>query len=66
MSIFAFIVKCFSLALKDHPQINSNYFPEKDEYKFYINPQHNISIAINSKNGLAAPNLNNVQDKSVL
>lgn len=65
ISIFAFIVKCFSLAIKEHPKINSNYFPEKDNYSYFINPSHNISIAVDSKNGLVAPNIKDVQLKSV-
>ena len=66
ISIFAYVVKCFSLALNEHPKMNSTYYPEKDEFKYFINESHNISIAINSKNGLVAPNIKNVQEKSVL
>lgn len=40
--------------------MNSNYYPEKEEYKYYTNSSHNISIAINSKNGLVAPNIKDV------
>lgn len=65
ISIFAYLVKCFSQALIEHPKMNSNYFPEKNEYKYYINSSHNISIAINSAHGLVAPHINDVQNKSV-
>ncbi len=61
VSVFAFFVKCFSLAILEAPKINSTYYPDQDPYKYYINTHHNISIAVNSKNGLAAPNIKNIE-----
>lgn len=34
-------------------------------YKYVINHHHNISIAVDSVNGLAAPNIKSVDKKSV-
>ena len=65
VSVFAFFVKCFSLAIKEIPKMNSNYYPEKDKYKYIINESQNISFAVDSKNGLAAPNVKNIQDLSI-
>lgn len=66
VSIFALVIKCFSQAIKENPKINSTYYPDNDQFKYYINQNHNISIAVNSKNGLAAPNIKDVQNKSVI
>ena len=65
VSIFAYFIKCFSLAITEIPKMNSTYDPEKNEYKYTINKSQNISIAINSKNGLVAPNIKNVQNLSI-
>lgn len=64
ISLFALIVKSFSLALSENPKMNSTYFPDKDEFTYFSNHFHNISIAIDSKFGLAAPNIKNVQTLS--
>lgn len=61
ISLFALIVKSFSLGLTESPKINSTYFPEKDEFSYQMNTFHNISIAIDGTIGLAAPNIKNVQ-----
>ncbi len=60
VSIFAFITKSFSMALLKHPRMNSTYYPETSPHEYTINHFHNISIAIDSPNGLAAPNIKNV------
>ena len=61
ISLFALVVKSFSLALSENPKMNSNYHPEKDQFTYIENNQHNISIAIDSKHGLFAPNVKNVE-----
>ena len=65
ISIFAFIIKAYSMALKDHPKLNSKYEPDEDPYSCKIMSAHNISIAIDSNHGLIAPNIKNVQDLSI-
>lgn len=61
ISLFALITKAFSLALHDFPKMNSTYLPEKDQFTYYFNEAHNISIAIDSELGLVAPNIKNVE-----
>lgn len=64
ISLFALIVKSFSLALAANPKMNSTYYPDKDQFTYMSNPFQNISIAIDGKFGLAAPNIKNVQNLS--
>ena len=64
ISLFALIVKSFSLALSESPKINSTYYPDREKYSYNLNFHHNICIAIDSKHGLAAPNIKNVQNLS--
>ena len=66
ISLFSYIIKFYSNALNDIPKVNSTYFPYKNEFEYIINKQHNISIAINSPNGLVAPNIKNVFSKNIL
>ena len=65
MSVFSFILKAYSLAILDYPKINSLYYPDKP-YECEIHSSHNISIAIDTPNGLIAPNIKDVQNKSIL
>lgn len=65
LSLFSLLVKTFSLALKKNPKVNSMYFYDDDPYAYQIHDDHNISIAIASKNGLVAPNIKKVQNLSM-
>ena len=65
MSFFTLLVKTFSLALETNQRVNSLYHPDSDPYSFQIHSDHNISIAIASANGLAAPNIKAVQNLSM-
>ena len=64
ISLFAFVVKAYSLALKDFPKMNSHYYDDKPN-ECTIHSSHNISIAIDSPSGLVAPNIKDVQKKSI-
>lgn len=59
IAIFSFIVKAFSTALRDFPTLNSTYSDDKP-YEFTILEEHNVSVAIDTPNGLMAPNLKSV------
>lgn len=65
-----FFVKAVSLAMQEHPIINSHFNPETDAegyiHEYVIKKDHNFSIAIDSKEGLTVPNIKKVQDKSIL
>jgi len=50
LSMMPFLIKTFSLAIKQFPRINSLYYPERP-YEWEQHSMHNISIAIDSKNG---------------
>ena len=65
VSLFTMLIKTFSLALESHPKLNSLYYYDKDPYSYEIHSDHNISIAIDSSNGLVAPNIKNVQKLSI-
>lgn len=65
ISIFAFIVKAYSLAIKDYPKMNSLYNPGEDATSCKIMANHNISIAIDTPNGLMAPNIKSVNKLSI-
>lgn len=60
-----FFLKFFSTALLDFPVLNSTYDPEKP-FEYTLHDNHNITIAIDSKNGLAVPNIKNVQSLSLI
>jgi len=64
IALFSFIVKAFSIALREYPSLNSNYSPE-NPYEYTILDDHNVSVAIDTPNGLMAPNLKSVQNKSI-
>lgn len=55
------LIKTFSLALEEHPRLNSTYRPGKDEFSFETHDEHNISLAMDTPNGLVVPNIKRVQ-----
>ncbi len=52
-------IKAFSLALNDFPVINS-YYSLDNPFEYKLVKNHNVSIAIDSPNGLVVPNIKNV------
>jgi 2-oxoisovalerate dehydrogenase E2 component (dihydrolipoyl transacylase) len=65
VSMTAFFLKAISLALYEHPIINSK-FKEGTPASYTKFGSHNISVAIDSKNGLMVPNVKDVGNMSVL
>jgi 2-oxoisovalerate dehydrogenase E2 component (dihydrolipoyl transacylase) len=61
----SFFVKSFSLALNSFPILNSTYNPDKP-FEYITYDSHNITIAIDTPNGLAVPNIKNVQSLNIL
>lgn len=70
ITMLPFFVKACSLAMVEHPIINSHVDGEVDNEgyikQFVIKKNHNFSVAIASKDGLVVPNIKNIQDKSIL
>jgi 2-oxoisovalerate dehydrogenase E2 component (dihydrolipoyl transacylase) len=65
VSMTAFFLKAISLALYEHPIINSK-FKDGTPASYTKFGSHNISVAIDSKNGLMVPNIKDVGNLSVL
>lgn len=64
VTLFPFLVKASSLALLQHPRINSTAGPDYGSYR--LNESHNIGVAIDTPIGLAVPNIKNVQTLTVM
>lgn len=62
--MFSFLLKAYSVALFDFPVMNSNYSTDRP-FEFETFDDHNISVAIDTPNGLMAPNIKRVQNKSI-
>lgn len=58
-----FIIRALSLSLKRYPTVNSYFDASKNAV--IIHPQHNIAIAITTKQGLIVPVMKDVQDMSL-
>ena len=64
ITYMSYFVKSFSMALSAFPMLNANYDPESP-FAYELVDSHNISIAIDTPNGLAVPNIKGVQNLSV-
>jgi 2-oxoisovalerate dehydrogenase E2 component (dihydrolipoyl transacylase) len=60
VTVMGILIKTFSLALKQYPRMNSLYQPSVNPFEYVIHPNHNISIAIDSANGLVVPHIKSV------
>jgi len=64
LSYMPFIIKAVSLALNDHPILNSSM--SEDETELIYHEDHNIGVATDTPHGLLVPNIKGVQNLSVL
>ncbi len=64
LTMLPFFMKAMSLALKEFPIVNSQVNENCSELTYFND--HNIGIAVDSKNGLLVPNIKQVQTKSIL
>lgn len=64
LTFMPFLIKAASLALLNYPILNAVF----DEAKMSIiyKPNHNISVAIHTPQGLMVPNIKDVQNKSIM
>ncbi|XP_953119.1 2-oxoglutarate dehydrogenase complex subunit, putative [Theileria annulata] len=68
ITITPFIIKSISLALEKVPIINSKFNTAnagKGPSSYFLYKNHNISVAINTKNGLMVPNIKNVNKLTI-
>jgi 2-oxoisovalerate dehydrogenase E2 component (dihydrolipoyl transacylase) len=64
LSYMPLFIKAFSLALLEFPILNSHYSAE-NPFEYNMIKNHNISIAIDSPQGLVVPNIKNCQDLTI-
>jgi len=65
LNYLPFILKATSLALKDYPILNATVDDAECTSVTY-RADHNISIAVDTPNGLIVPNIKKVQERSIL
>lgn len=70
LSYMPFFLKAVSLALREFPILNSTTDDSKDEdgliTQYIMHSDHNISIAIDTPQGLLVPNIKNVNKLSIV
>ena len=64
LTYMPFIIKAASQALKKYPIINSSL--DLDSESVIYKPYHNISVAMDTPEGLVVPNVKNCEQKSVM
>lgn len=64
LSFMPFFLKATSLALLEYPQLNASVDENCDNLLQYSS--HNISLALDSPQGLIVPNIKNIQNLSLL
>jgi len=67
VTLTSFMLKAMSLALLEHPKINSKFgASDANPPQYTIIGSHNISIAIDTPHGLVVPNIKDVSNLSVV
>lgn len=70
LTMLPFFIKALSLAMNDHPLMNSVVDPEMDSEgyikSYVIKSDHNFSVAIDSGDGLTTPIIKAVNGKSIM
>lgn len=64
LSFMPFLIKAASIALAKYPVINSSLDVENESVIYHNS--HNISIAIDTPQGLVVPNIKDIQNKGIL
>ncbi|KAF7997884.1 hypothetical protein HCN44_009282 [Aphidius gifuensis] len=64
LSFLPFIIKALSKALEKYPRLNA--WLDEDSQSLKIFKNHNVSIAMDTPNGLVVPNIKNVQNQSIV
>jgi len=63
LTYLPFVMKAMVAAMKQHPRVNSNVDDENHEIITY--PYYNISLSIQTEDGLTAPVVKHVEQKSI-
>lgn len=67
ITVTSFMIKAVSLALYEHPKVNSKFGPsDATPPKYTIYGSHNVSVAIDTPHGLVVPNVKDVGNLTVL
>lgn len=64
LSFLPFIIKALSKALEKYPRLNA--WLDEDSQSLKVFKNHNVSIAMDTPNGLVVPNIKNVQNQSIV
>lgn len=64
LTFMPFCIKAASIALTKHPILNSSLDVEKEAVIYKA--AHNISVAIDTPQGLVVPNIKNCESKNIL
>merc|ERR1719414_2871071 len=67
VTVTSFMIKAVSLALSEHPKMNSKFGPGDANPPYYtIHGSHNVSVAIDTPHGLVVPNIKDVGNLTVV
>jgi 2-oxoisovalerate dehydrogenase E2 component (dihydrolipoyl transacylase) len=70
ITMLPFMIKAFSIALLDFPIFNAHVSSEMDSQgylaEYTLKSEHNISLAMDTPDGLIVPNIKGIQNKSIL
>jgi 2-oxoisovalerate dehydrogenase E2 component (dihydrolipoyl transacylase) len=67
VTVTSFMIKALSLALNDHPKVNSKFGPaDANPPRYTVYGSHNICVAIDSPYGLVVPNIKDVGNLTVV
>jgi len=63
LTLLPFVIKAMSVALSQHPLLNSSLAPSGEE--LLLHPHHHIGVAMATPHGLVVPNIKHVERRSV-
>eukprot|EP00828_Plagiopyla_frontata_P015325 TRINITY_DN198_c0_g1_i4.p1 TRINITY_DN198_c0_g1~~TRINITY_DN198_c0_g1_i4.p1 ORF type:complete len:499 (-),score=131.82 TRINITY_DN198_c0_g1_i4:87-1583(-) len=64
-NVSAFLLKAFSQSLFRYPIVNARYEPGQNQFQYKLQNQHNISIAMQGKNGIVRPVVKEVESMNI-
>ncbi|EUD65729.1 2-oxoisovalerate dehydrogenase E2 component (dihydrolipoyl transacylase) [Plasmodium inui San Antonio 1] len=64
VTLTSILIKLISIVLRDFPLLNSKFDSQKNAYTIY--KSHNVSVAMDTPNGLLVPNIKKVESKNMV